>query len=97
MAHPENTKYLSVHVPSQLPEFTREDHATFVSFMEAYFEFLDQQGGAAEIINALSDYANIDKTVDSFVDHFKEQFLHDIPNKVVTDKAFLVKNIRNNN
>ena len=94
MAHPENTKYLSVHVPSQLPEFTREDHATFVSFMEAYFEFLDQQGGAAEIINALSDYANIDKTVDSFVDHFKEQFLHDIPNKVVTDKAFLVKNIR---
>ena len=94
MAHPENTKYLSIHIPSQLPEFTREDHATFVSFMEAYFEFLDQQGGAAEIINALSDYGNIDKTVDTFVDHFKETYLHDIPNKVVTDKEFLVKNIR---
>ena len=39
---PINKPNVSSLVPSQLPEFIREDYHAFTAFMQAYYEFLRQ-------------------------------------------------------
>ena len=36
--HPKVDERISVKVEGQLPQFVKEDHATFVAFLEAYYE-----------------------------------------------------------
>lgn len=79
---------LSRLVSSQLPEFIREDYGTFVSFLEAYYEFLQQ--------NTLDDlYAvrDVDKTLDVFLDNFKSELARNFP-KVVSDNRFLLHRVK---
>ena len=53
---------LSSLVASQLPEFVREDHQTFVAFLEAYYEYLENIEG-----NDLKSLGDIDTTLESFI------------------------------
>jgi hypothetical protein len=55
-------------VSKQIPEFAREDYPLFVSFIEAYYEYLNQ----TEQRN-ITELRDIDKTVDSFVQYFKNE------------------------
>ena len=36
--HPPFDERISVQVEGQLPDFFKQDHATFVAFLEAYYE-----------------------------------------------------------
>ena len=94
--HPPYEDKVSLKVESQLPDFVKKDHETFVSFMEAYFEYMEQPGKAHEIIGNLDNYANIDKTVTSFLAYFKKQFGEDIPEAIFANvnKPFLLKRLR---
>ena len=65
--HPDLHEKISVKVQGQLPQFVKEDHETFVSFMEAYYEYMEQVGKPYEIIGNLTSYANVDKTIDNFL------------------------------
>ena len=58
---------VSTVVSKQLPEFVREDNAQFVSFLEAYYEFLEQSNK-----RNLESLRDIDDTVDSFIQYFKD-------------------------
>ena len=42
--HPSFDERISVRVEGQLPDFVKQDHATFVAFLEAYYEYLEQIG-----------------------------------------------------
>lgn len=53
-------------VSSQIPEFVREDYPTFVAFLEAYYQYLDQYER-----RDLSDIRDIDRTLDDFITYFK--------------------------
>lgn len=55
-------------VAKQIPEFAREDYPLFVSFVEAYYEYLDQY----EKRN-LTEIRDLDQTLDSFVQFFKNE------------------------
>ena len=92
--HPDNDKFLSVHVPFQVPDFVAENHEKFIEFLQAYFEYLELLGRPAEIITNLENYVDVDNTTEEFLNLFKEQYLHDIPNKTLVSKDFLVKRIR---
>ena len=94
--HPDFHERISVKVQGQLPQFVKEDHETFVAFMEAYYEYMEQQGKPYEIIGSLDNYANIDKTVDEFLNYFKKQFGEDIPEAVFANanKPFVLKHLR---
>jgi len=37
-------------VNSQLPEFIRSDYTTFVAFLEYYYQFLEQDQNAHELV-----------------------------------------------
>ena len=94
--HPKFDERISVKVEGQLPAFVKQDHETFVAFMEAYYEYMEQEGKPYEIIGNLDNYANLDKTTDEFLNYFKKQFAEDIPEAIFqnANKPFVLKHIR---
>ena len=94
--HPSFHERISVLVEGQLPDFVKQDHATFVAFLEAYYEYLEQTGNPYEIIGNLRNYFNIDKTVDDFLQYFKTQFGKDVPEAVFANanKPSVLKHLR---
>lgn len=76
-------------VSRQLPEFVREDHAQFVSFLEAYYEFMQQYEK-----RELESTRDIDTTLDSFVQYFRNELLSQIPQNILSDKRYLAKQIQ---
>lgn len=85
---------LSTLVSSQLPEFVQGDYPTFVAFLEAYYQFLEQDQGAHELLQNARSYNDIDRTVDSFVEYFLKQYCNDIPRTALYNKKALIKNIQ---
>lgn len=76
-------------VASQLPEFVRTNYPTFVTFMEAYYEYMDKQ-----TIDLLAT-KDIDETLDSFITYFKAELASNFPfdsNK--TRERFLLKHVK---
>jgi len=94
--HPKFHERISAKVEGQLPAFVKQDHRTFVAFMEAYYEYMEQEGKPYEIIGSLDNYANVDKTVDEFLQYFKKQFGEDIPEAIFqnANKPFIIKHLR---
>jgi hypothetical protein len=78
---------LSSVVSRQIPEFIREDYPTFVSFVEAYYEYLQDQGVD------LSTARDIDKTLDEFVIEFKKELAHNLP-QIQQDERFVLSHIK---
>ena len=77
---------LSSLVSGQLPEFIREDYQTFVSFIEAYYEYLESQ-----IITDFKEIGDIDTTLDSFVKYFKNEVALNFPATLIDDRFLLPK------
>jgi len=76
-------------IPNQVPEFIREDYPTFVAFVEAYYEYLDQQGVD------LKSVRDLDETLDSFIDHFRKELALHLPKEITIDEKFLLQHIKN--
>lgn len=94
--HPSFDERVSVKVENQLPQFVKQDHPTFVAFLEAYYEYMEQQGKPYEIIGNLNNYADLGKTTDDFLKYFKQQFGKDIPEVIFqnANKPFVLKRLR---
>ena len=50
----------SILVSSQLPDFVRQDHESFVKFMENYYRFMEQDGQLTYITKNFTRYLNPD-------------------------------------
>lgn len=77
----------SAVVSRQVPEFVREDHPEFVSFLEAYYEWLDENYNSKKIDNIMQ----LDESVDEFVDHFAEQFMQFVPKSILADRNLVMR------
>lgn len=80
-------------VPGQLPEFIQSEYPTFVAFIKAYYEFLEQDQNAQELLQNARSYNDIDTTIDSFVQYFIKQYYDILPKELLVDKRALVKKI----
>ena len=92
---------ISPFIESQLPEFVAGDHPKFLAFIEAYYEWLEQEDNAYEITTKLKGLYDIDTTIDDFVEFFKNQYLHKFPVELAKDSSgnavngkTLLKNIK---
>lgn len=94
----------SIKVAQQLPEFVRSDenYQTFVAFLQAYYEWMEQQNIGANTQGViygtqnLLNYADIDfvdtgDTYNKFIDYYLNDFLPNFPRDALTDKAKLIK------
>ena len=80
-------------IESQVPFFVRNDHENFVAFVEAYYEFLEQQTGVVNVTKSLLNQADVDLT-DIFVEKFYDNFLPFIPKDTAVDKTLILKHIK---
>jgi len=98
MTQPNNK--ISTVVSSQLPFFVRNDHPNFTAFVEAYYEYLEQNeatlenGKVVERSKKLLDYIDIDSTIDDFSDKLYKRFLYFLPKNTLADKDIILKNAK---
>ena len=85
---------ISSIVASQLPEHIRTSYPVFVKFLEYYYEFLEQDQGAYEIVKNAKSYLDVDKTINSFIDYFLRNYASDFNTLSSLDKSILIKRIR---
>ena len=88
----------SLLVNRQVPEFVREEYPLFITFLEAYYEYLETKQGTqlndltakAKDLKYLSD---VDLSIEDFESNFFNSYATLIPKDVEVDKAFLIKNV----
>jgi len=78
---------------SSIPEHIRTNDPKLVAFAEAYFNFLDQDGGAGKFLNSLPDYRNLDDVSTTFIEYLQRELAVSIPEQVEADKVKLYKNV----
>ena len=100
-------KKTSLLVPYQLPEFVRDnpEYQNFDLFLKAYYEWMELANAANSAISTakssgqgvtyasknLSNYADVDSTIDGFIDYYTNDFLPYFPSEVMVDKREAVK------
>lgn len=90
-------------IKNQLPSFVREDHSTFVAFLEAYYDWLDSNTDKIRITSQVDNVFDIDESLDLFVEDFQKTYLSSFPISLAinqetgerVDARKLIKNIRN--
>jgi len=85
---------ISNFIYSQSPFFVRNDHPNFVRFIEAYYEYLEQEGKTINRAKQFKDKLDVDRTIDLYSEQLYSQFLHLIPKDVIADKDFIIKHIK---
>lgn len=94
MATTRITQKISDVVRRQFPEHVQSDYNKFIQFVEAYYQFLEQDQEAVELLQNARSYKDIDLTADSFVNYFLKQYAPNIPYGVLADQALLIKQIK---
>ena len=91
------TDKISALVKDQFPDFYKEEGENFLAFVQAYYEYMEQNGKMTDAIRNLESYNDIATTTDDFIAYFINQFLPGIPLNVTADKKLLVKYINQGN
>lgn len=89
---PENYKnYLALI--KQIPQFIRDEetYQTFIYFIQAYYDWLAQPLNVEDRTKNLSNYKDVDNTLDEFEQFFFNEFLQYFPEETLVDKRELVK------
>jgi len=84
---------ISNFVYSQSPFFVKNDHPNFIRFMEAYYEYLEQDGKTINRAKGFREALDVDKTIDLYADQLYSQFLHLIPTEAIADKNLIIKHV----
>jgi hypothetical protein len=85
---------LSHLIANQLPDFVRTEYPVFVAFLEKYYEFLDEEN---QVNNFLLNYEknfDINRTLDTFIPKFKNQYAQNFPLTAQIDDRRLIKFIK---
>jgi len=89
---------VSLLINRQVPEFVRDEYPLFITFLEAYYEYLETKQGTQinDLISVSKDLRNL-SDVDDSIEDFEQQFFNSfatyLPKDVTVDKAFLIKNV----
>lgn len=81
-------------VGSQLPFFVRNDHPNFVTFLEHYYKYLEQDEKTLNTIKNLDTYQDVDLSIDDFTEKMYNTFMRFLPPNTAVDKNLLIKNIK---
>lgn len=86
----ENTNTSSL-VAQQLPSFVREDYPKFVTFLEKYYEWLEQNNQVSYELSALRNAKDIDQSDDFYIEQLKRDLLPYFPQEIVGNKRLFLK------
>jgi hypothetical protein len=87
-------------IRNQFPSFVKQDHSMFVSFVEAYYEWLDSNQEYIRSVSQLENLYDIDETLDVFVEDFQKTYLNSFPINLVlnpnTGEKYEIKKLLKN-
>ena len=77
----------SLLINRQVPEFVRDEYPTFIHFLEAYYEFLEnkQTGKNNDLVNKSKDLrylSDVDYSINQFEDNFLNTFATFLPKTI---------------
>lgn len=84
---------LSPLIQTQFPTFYQEEGPLFVEFVKQYYKWLESTNQSLYFSRNLLEYKDIDKTIDSFIIHFKETYMKELPLTTEVDERLFLKNI----
>lgn len=88
-----NEQLVSNFIQKQFPEFYASDGPMFIEFMKTYYEFLEQDGQDIHDTRVFLDMMDIDKTEDSFLQHFINTYLYGVPVNLINNPRMFIKHI----
>jgi hypothetical protein len=88
------TEKISQLVENQFPDFYKEDGPNFIAFIEAYYEYMEQNGKMTDAVRNLTSYRDVSETTEEFLQYFLNTFVPSIPTEIVADKRLLIKYIK---
>ena len=62
----------SALINTQVPEFVRNEHQTFVNFLEYYYKFLEQDGQQLYVTKNLLNFLDVDKITQDIQEDYLE-------------------------
>ena len=90
----------SILINRQVPEFVRDEYPTFVTFLEAYYEFLEgtantgiSSNNLVSTAKTLRDIRDVDSSLTEFETNFYNTYASLIPLDVQANKALLFKHL----
>lgn len=84
---------ISNFIENQFPSFYKDEGRNFILFIKAYYEWLESSEKPIYHSRNLSNYGDIDNTLESFLEHFQKKYIYGVPSNVIINKRFLVKHI----
>ena len=89
----ENGQLTSILVKDQLPEHIRDndEYQKFHTFIQAYYEWMEQTGKVTERTKNLLSYKDVDTTTEEFLDYFTNDFLPFFPKDTLLSKEEAIK------
>lgn len=83
----------SLLISSQLPEFIRDnpDYDKFVVFLQAYYEWMEENGNVTERSKNILSYKDIDRTSSEFLQYYINDFLPYFPKDSLIDEQTAIK------
>ena len=88
------TKKISTTINHQVPDFVRADAPLFKSFVEGYYEFLEQANNALDASRNLLNYQDIDTSIDKYAEYLRREIIPDFPRNTLANTHFLLKNAK---
>ena len=86
---------ISPLVAQQLPEFVRGEYSTFVTFIEKYYEWMEQNGNVVKASEEVQYAQNVDLATDYYIEQIKQEFLPYFPESIALDKRKFLKLVNN--
>lgn len=85
---------ISQLIQQQFPQNIRENYETFISFIRAYYEWMETNGQVTQGVFTVHADRDVDRTIPAFMQYFAYEFLPNIPSSVLANKALLIKHIK---
>ena len=71
--------FISPLVEQQFPAVYRDEGPILVKFLKAYYEYQEQTDGDLFTSRKMMERSDVDQSVDTFLEHFRKQYLNGIP------------------
>lgn len=84
-------KNISQFIQNQFPAIYREEGELFVKFVTKYYEWMEESNNVMYHTRRLTDYHDIDTTIDDFVLKYKKKYLRDTQFSTAAQTKTLVK------
>ena len=81
----------SQYLPQQFPEFYRDEGPNFIAFVQEFYRWKDEISNRNKS-RRLLDYGDVDETEESYLSHFIEKYMWNLPRTMV-EPRFLEKHI----